>query len=255
MMKIVVPIKLVPDLVEELSIDPSGTTLDRDWLCLKVNEFDDHAVEQSILLKEHYDSTVTLIAPDMEGSEDALFTAAARGADQLIKLCGDFETEWNNHALARMLLPVLKTLQPDLILTGVSAHNDLDGSLGPLLAAYLDLPYLGYVSGVRLGEGTAEVHKEYPGGLVAEMAVTLPAVLGVQAAEQPPRYVPFSKIRQAMKSALIEEQVVQAPDPGGGAAVVRMLQPELGEGATMLQGDIQQQADRLVEILQESGVV
>lgn len=255
MMKFVVPIKLVPDLVEELSIDSSGTTLDRDWLRLKVNEFDDHALEQAILLKERYGGTLTILAPDMDGCEDALFTAAAKGADQLIRICADFETEWDNHALALMLLPLLETLQPDLILTGVSAHNDLDGALGPLLAAYLDLPFLGYVSGVQLKNETAQVHKEYPGGLSAEMAVTLPAVLGVQAADQPPRYVPFSKIRQAMKSALIEEQLVQTPDTGGSVIIQRMLQPEKGAGALMLEGDLQQLTDRLLEILHESGVV
>ena len=51
-MKIVVLIKLVPDLVEELDIDESGVALNRDWLRLIINEFDDHAVEQAILLKE-----------------------------------------------------------------------------------------------------------------------------------------------------------------------------------------------------------
>ena len=50
-MNIVVPVKLVPDLVEELSIDPSGTALDTAWLRMIVNEFDDHAIEQAILIK------------------------------------------------------------------------------------------------------------------------------------------------------------------------------------------------------------
>lgn len=254
-MKIVVPIKLVPDLVEELTIDTNGAALETEWLRFIVNEFDDHAIEQAILLKEYYGGTVTLIAPDMEGSEEALYAAAAKGADQLIKSCADMEITWNNHAMARALLPLIIPLQPDLILTGVSAHNDLDGSLGPLLAAYLDLPFLGYVAGVDLSEGMAVAKKEYPGGLVAEFAVTLPAVLGIQAAEQPPRYVPFSKIRQAMKSTTIEEKWIEAPDQRGGATVRRMQQPELGERATMLQGDIDQLADRLVEILNEVGIV
>jgi electron transfer flavoprotein beta subunit len=51
-MNIIVPIKMVPDLVEELSIDPSGAALDTAWMRLILNEFDDHAIEQAILLKE-----------------------------------------------------------------------------------------------------------------------------------------------------------------------------------------------------------
>ena len=43
-MNIVVPIKFVPDLVEEMTIDESGAALDRTWLRLIINEFDDHAI-------------------------------------------------------------------------------------------------------------------------------------------------------------------------------------------------------------------
>jgi len=48
-MKILVFIKLVPDLVEELSIDPGGTALDTTWLRMIINEFDDHALETTML--------------------------------------------------------------------------------------------------------------------------------------------------------------------------------------------------------------
>ena len=46
-MNIVVPIKQVPDLVEELEIDDSGKDLNREWLKMKTNEFDDHALEEA----------------------------------------------------------------------------------------------------------------------------------------------------------------------------------------------------------------
>ena len=143
-MKIAVPVKFVPDLVEELTIDPSGVALDTTWLRLIISEFDDHAVEQAILLKERAGGQVTVMTIEAEGSDDFLFTAAAKGADQLIKLTGDFSNV-NNHALARVYADLLKETQPDLVLTGVQAHNDLDGSVGPLLAEYLGLPYVGYV--------------------------------------------------------------------------------------------------------------
>ena len=88
-MKIVVPIKLVPDLVEELTIDDSNTALDMSWLRLIINEFDDHAIEQAILLKENSNGHVTVVAQDVEGVDDMLFTATAKGADQVIKLIGE----------------------------------------------------------------------------------------------------------------------------------------------------------------------
>jgi len=254
-MNIAVTAKLVPDLVEELEIDDSGAALDMTWMRLIINEFDDHAIEQGILLKERGGGQVTVVVPDAEGADDMLFAAAAKGADRLIKLMGDFEEGVNNHALARVLAAILKDLQPDLVLTGVQAHNDLDGSVGPLLAENLGMSYIGYVSGVEVGEGKATVRKEYPGGLIAEMEVTLPAVLGIQAADEPPRYVPISKIRQSMKAATIEEQDVEELDPSGAPVVSRMFEPEAGERATMIEGDEEEIAAKFIEIFQEAGIL
>lgn len=254
-MNIAAIFKMVPDLVEELEISASGDALDMTWIRLIINELDDHALEQAILLKERGSAQVTIIAPDGEGTDDVLFTAAAKGADRLVKLAGDFEEGVNNHALARAMAPVLKELQPDLVLTGVQAHNDLDGSVGPLLAEYLGMPYIGYISGVELDDGKCIARKEYPGGLIAEMEVSLPAVLGIQSAEKPPRYVAVSKVRQAMKTASIEERDASELDPSGGLDVSRMFQPEVGERATMIDGDEDEIATRLVEIFKEIGVL
>lgn len=253
-MKIVVPVKFVPDLVEELTIDSSGTALDTAWLRLIINESDDHAVEQAILLKERGGGQVIVSMIESEGADDFLFTAAAKGADQLIKLTGDFSGV-NNHALARAYAGLLKELSPDLVLTGVQAHNDLDGSLGPLLAEYLGMPYVGYVSGLTASDGAVVVRKEYPGGLIAEVEVKLPAVLGIQAAEQPPRYVAYSKIRQIMGTSKIDERAVAALETDGGISVSRMFQPEATARATMMDGDANAVADSILAVFKEAGAL
>jgi electron transfer flavoprotein beta subunit len=254
-MNIVVPIKLVPDLVEEIVIDESEASLDTSWVRLITNEPDEHSIEQALLVKESVGGTVTVVALDVEGADDVLYTAAAKGADRLIKLTGNHVTELNNYALSRILANVIKTFRPELILTGVGAHNDLDGPVGSQLAEQLGMPYVGYVAGVKASADSAVVRKEYPGGLVAEMVVTLPAVLGVQAAEKPPRYCPISRVRQAMKTANIEEMPAAEPESVDGAIVVRMSKPDTGERAEMLEGDIEQVADRLIEILRHIDVL
>ena len=254
-MNIVVPVKLVPDLVEELEIAEGGAALDTTFMRLILNELDEHAIEQAILLKERGGGQVTVVTADVEGADDALYAAAAKGADRLVKLAGDFEAGSNNHALARAFAPVIRGLQPDLVLTGVQAHDDLDGSVGPLLAECLGMPYIGYVAGVTVADGRCTARKEYPGGLIAEMEVILPAVLGIQASESPPRYVAVSKVRQAMKTATIEEQAVDALDASGGPTVSRMFRPETGERATMIAGDVEEIAARLVGIFKELGVL
>jgi electron transfer flavoprotein beta subunit len=253
-MKIAVPVKFVPDLVEELSIDPGGVALDTTWLRLIINEFDDHAVEQAILLKERGSGQVIVTTIESEGADDFLFASAAKGADQLIKLTGDFSNS-NNHALAHAYVDLLKELQPDLVLTGVQAHNDLDGSMGPLLAEYLGMPYVGYVAGLTVTGDKVTVRKEYAGGLIAEIEVKLPAVLGIQAAEQPPRYVAYSKIRQVMGTAKIDERAVADLDLSGSATVSRMFQPEVAEKAMMIDGTADEVAGKLVLIFKELGTL
>ena len=260
-MHILVPVKSVPDLVEELEIDASGAALDMTFMRLMLNELDEHSIEQAILLKERIGGQVTIVTLDDECSDDVLYTAAAKGADRLIKLIRDFDGNLNNHVLARVFGAVASSLQPDLILTGVQAHDDLDGSIGPLLAEDLDMPYVGYVAGVTIDAGQCTVRKEFPGGLIAEMEVTLPAVLGIQAADQPPRYIAISRVRQAMKTATIEEQgilsLVTAPDLAQGDALMvsRMFQPETGERATMIEGDEEEIAAKLISIFKELSVL
>ena len=254
-MKILCAAQLVPDLVEELIIDDEGVRLDPDETSWLINEFDDNAIEQAILMKEKDGGEVVIVAPDIEGADDMFYSASAKGADLFIKLGADFEDEdFNMHALARMFKAIAEEQNPDLILTGVQSHNSLDGALGPILAEMLGLPYIGYISGVETNGGKAVVKKEYPGGLIAEMEVTLPAVLGIQASETPPRYVPFSKVRQASKDTDIDEEDFDI-ELEGGLMPSRLFLPEAGEKATMIEGDEEEIADKIVEILDELGML
>ena len=82
-MKIAVMLKQVPDLVEDLEVDASGISLDTDDIKFKLNEFDDHALEEAILLKESGAADeVVVIAVDGDGVDKMLFTAIAKGADK-----------------------------------------------------------------------------------------------------------------------------------------------------------------------------
>ena len=259
-MDIIVLLKQVPDLVEELQIDASGAALDREWLRFRLNEFDDHALEQALLLKESHGGRVTVLALDAGDVEDTLFTALAKGADAALKIVGASEGGVSSHAASEIFKAVIGDRPRDLVLTGVGAIDDLDGQVGPILACAMNVPYVGVVSAVEMGEGgrSAVVRKEHPGGIFSEIAVTLPAVLGIQAAAKPPRYVPIAKIRQAMKSSTIEE--VPAPGEGAppgapGLRVRRMFMPEAGGHAEMISGSPAEIASKVAAILVEKGVL
>lgn len=254
-MNIIVLIKQVPDLVEELELDATGTRVDSERIRHVLNEFDDHALEQALLLKERYGGHVGVLALDRGGVDESLFTAMAKGADRAVKITGAFE-HVDTHTAAHVFQSIVKTLPYDLILTGVQAVDDLDGQLGPMLAALLRLPYVGVVTGVTIDGATKScaVLKEYPGGVRAELEVSLPAVLGIQAAEKPPRYVPMARLRQVMKSAKFEE--IPAELPGGmGLSVRRLFKPEAAGRAEILSGTTEEAVSQLVRILREKGLI
>jgi len=255
-MQIVVPVKMVPDLVEELDVEASGTALDRSFLKLVLNEFDEHALETALLLKEAHGGSVTVVAPEAADVDDALFTCLAKGADRAIKITGVPEDGLDSHAAARAVSGVLDGLTFDLVLTGVQAADDRDGQLGPLVAAIRGLPHVSVVSRVEADAGgrSLVVQQEHAGGVVAEFDVDLPAVLGVQAAPQTPRYAPMSKVRQIMKTASLEESPLGSAAPDAGSSVARVFKPEAAGHADMIDGSPEEVADKLLAVLVKSGV-
>ena len=249
-MHILVPTKQVPDLVEELFLDDDGTALDPDECDYKLNEFDDQSLEEALLLKEQSGGTVTVLALDGDGVNKVLYTALAKGADRAIKLTGPEYTDvQGNLPLAKLYAAAMKRLDYDLVLTGVQGVDDRDGQLGPLLGALLGLPCVCVATGIEADGDTVALHKEYAGGLMASLRVTPPAVLGIQAARQTPRYVAVSKVRQVQQTATLEELEVDDPTPPL-SKVLAMAPPETGGGATTL-ADV----DALADVLRDKGVI
>lgn len=248
-MKILIPVQVVPDPVEEIVINRKGSGFELEELAWILNEFDDHAIEEGILLKEKHGAEVVIVAAGGEPAEDGLFAAAAKGADRLIKLNLDFrDGEVNNHALAKAFFNVINDEKPDLVLTGVSNPNGFDGPLGALLAELMKTAYIGYISGVKIAENNVHVLKDLPDGVKIKLEVELPVVLGISSAQQPPRYVPISKVRQAMKTTPVEEVDAEL-DLTGGLPSDRMYVPEVAGKAEILTGDLKEIADGIAKII------
>ena len=100
------------------------------------------------------------------------------------------------------------------------------------------------------------VYKEFPGAARAAMRVELPAVLGILAADQPPRYVPVSRIRAAMKSAQFDlRETDRHARRRRRSTVTRLRAPEASQRAEMLAGSEDEVAARIAAILREKGLV
>ncbi|MBZ5726114.1 MAG: electron transfer flavoprotein subunit beta [Acidobacteriia bacterium] len=261
-MHILVLLKMVPDVVEELEIAPGGKALDLEYLRMILSESDDHALEEALVLKERHDARITVLALDAPEVDDALFTALAKGADRAIKIVG-MDAGLSTRQAARVFSQTIAhepgILPVDLILTGVQAIDDLDGLIAPLVADDMGLPYLGIITRLDLDapKHLALAVKEYPGAVRGEFEVNLPAVLGMQAAEKPPRYVPVAKVRATMKSRTVDCLPVPTLADGGWPAVqvVEMRRNEPAGHAEMLEGAPTQVSERLCGILAEHGLL
>ncbi|MBM4423734.1 MAG: electron transfer flavoprotein subunit beta/FixA family protein [Chloroflexi bacterium] len=254
-MNIVVAIKQIPNLTDELEINSEGTGLDHDAVQYVLNEFDEHAIEEAVLTKESAGGSVTVIGVDTTGElNEALHTALAKGADKAAKVTGDYPRGTDSHTQAKLLADAIKGLAPEVVFAGVQAADDRDGQMGPMLAAHLGMPYVGVVTGVTASGGKIIVHKEYAGGVMAEFEVTLPAVIGVQAAHQPPRYAPVSKIRQIAKTAKADE-LSGGEAAGAGSTVRRMFKPEAAGHAEMWGDNADEVAEKIAGLLRDKGLL
>jgi electron transfer flavoprotein beta subunit len=258
-MNLFVLLKMVPDTVEELNVAGDGKSLDSEYLRFKLNDPDEHALEQALLLKEKAGGKVTVVALDAPEVDDALFTALAKGADRAVKIPVE-QAGMGTVATAKMFATFLASgggqITPDtLVLPGSQAIDDLEGEVAAYLGEALNLPYVGVVSSVSPAGGKVVVLKEFSGGMRGEFEVALPAVLGIQSAQKPPRYVPVAKVRAAMKAAKIETVDIAFSGPAQALAVERMYKPEAAGRAQMLDGTPEEIAARIAGLLVERGLI
>ncbi len=254
-MKIAVILREVPDVVEDLVIAEDGKRLDEDEVMHVTNEGDEHALEEALILKSRHAARVTVFAAGGDEARDALAAAVAKGADEAVRVPVPPECSGDNEWLASILSPAMKPAGYDLILTGVWATDQLDAGLAGLLAAKLSLPYVGGVVSVALeaAGATGVVHKEFSGGRHGVLGVSLPAILGIQSAEQPPRYVPVSRLMQAKRTLQIREQAEPA-QVAEGLRASKLVKSSSETKAEMLAGTASEVAAQIVRILRERGI-
>ncbi len=252
-------IKMAPDPVEELDIAKDGKSLDSEFIRFKSGDPDEHSIEQALLLKEKNGGKITVVALDAPEVDDVLYTALAEGVDRAVKISLD-QTKLGSVATAQAFASFFQkedVSNDTLIMPGTQAVDDIEGETGALLAELLGLPYIGVVSGITFANGgsKAVVVKEFSSGMRGEYEVELPAVLGIQSAEKPPRYVPVAKVRAVMKSAKIETIDIPEPEKAKILEIERMYKPEVAGKAQILEGDVKEIAARLAEIFAERGII
>ena len=249
-MKVVVCVKQVGALGDEVEFTDDERDVDPDYLDYALNEWDSYATEEALRLRDAAgDGEVVAVTVGDEDAEDAMRRALAMGADRGVRIWSDELAGADPITVARALADVVRSESPDLVLTGVQSSDAVQAATGTALAELLDLPRVAVVTKLEVGDGTATVHRELEGGLVDVVEVDTPAVLTIQTGINEPRYATLRAIKQA------EQKEIEVREPGDlgtpSSRVRRMFVPPKGEGAEMLDGDASAVAQRIKEIVEE----
>jgi len=260
-MNILVCVKRVPDTAEnEIEINKAGTDIEREDLVYSVNEWDNYAVEEAIQIRDKVGGSVTVVTVGDDEAEEVLRREMAMGADNGLLLSDDAFEGLDGRGIAAALMGAVKKGDYDLILTGAQA-DDGAGQVGGMLAAMLDVPFASLVNSIEvLDDKKLKVGREIAGGNQEMNEIDMPCVLSIQTGINEPRYVGIRGIR---KVASVEIPVMTAGDlglggdaVGAGAAKAKRLDyfvPDLGEGAEMLEGGMDEIVEKVVELLKAKG--
>jgi len=146
-MNIIVCVKRVPETADaDVIIDKSGKDIEKSGLVFDLNEWDNYAIEEAILLKEKKGGTVTVISMGGEESNESLRKCLAMGADDAVRLTDPAFAGSDGFATAKVLAEAVRKIPYDLVFTGVQAEDDGFGQVGVALAEILGIPHVSLVN-------------------------------------------------------------------------------------------------------------
>jgi electron transfer flavoprotein beta subunit len=103
-MEIIVCVKRVPETADaNISIDNTGMDIVREGLVFEINEWNNCAVEEAILLKEKYGGSITLISLGPGEANETLRRARAMGADRALRITDPAFEGFDGYAVPRAL--------------------------------------------------------------------------------------------------------------------------------------------------------
>lgn len=255
-MKILVCIKQVPDMESKFKVAADGRWYDTADLAWRMNEYDEFAVEQAVLVKEQVgagDITVLSIGPDKV--KETIKKALAMGCDRGVHVADNDVGTRDPFQMAGIIAEFSKDKAFDLVFTGMQSQDRGSGQIGILVAEILGVPGVSTVVDFSLTGRRLELKRELEGGIKARVAVDLPAVVTCQLGLNNPRYPTLPNIMKAKKKELITADVHHLLQVEPRQQTAKLYYPEKKGGGLVIEGDPAELADRLIKILKEKTAV
>jgi electron transfer flavoprotein beta subunit len=227
-MNIVVLVKQVPDTWSERKLTDADHTLDRESADAVLDEINERAVEEALLLQEAHGGEVTVIAMGPDRATDAIRKALSMGADKAIHVSDEALHGSDSLATAKVLAKAIGTVENvDLVIAGNEATDGRAGAVPAIIAELLGLPQVTQLRKVTVEGTTISGERETDEG-VAFLEASLPAVISVTEKINEPRYPSFKGIMAAKKKPVstvsIADLGVDASEVGLSGAWTQVLE-------------------------------
>jgi electron transfer flavoprotein beta subunit len=177
-MKILICISKTPDTTAKIAFRDNNTKFAVDGVQWIINPYDEwYALVRAIELKEKDPSTVLhLVTVATADADPIIRKALALGGDEAIRINADSH---DSFYIAAQIAEVAKQGNYDLIFAGKETIDYNGSSVGGMIAALLDLPYISLATKFELNSITAMVTRQVEGGEETD-EVNLPIVVSCQ---------------------------------------------------------------------------
>ena len=256
-MKILVCIKQVPDMESRFKLNSEGTWYDETDLAFRMNEYDEYAVEQAVQLKEQLggepEVTVLSIGPDRV--VEAMKKALAMGADRGVHIKDDKYYQKDPWQIASAIACHAATRNYDLVFTGMQSQDRGSAQVGVTVAELLGFACVTTLIGFAYDNGTITAKRELEGGTKGVARLKLPAVVTCQLGLNTPRYPTLPNIMKAKKKEIAVQPIGELLHDAQLTATEAMYPPARKGGGIVIEGDVNDQIERLFGILKEKTTV
>jgi electron transfer flavoprotein beta subunit len=261
-MKIMVCIKQVPHQDARLDVNGAGTWIAEDNLKFEINQYDQHALEAALQLKDKDAATEVVVASiGPERVTQSLRTALGMGADRAVHVKDPAAQGSDSLGTAKILAAIAKAESPDMIFAGFMADDGNFASVGPMLATLLGVPHTTTAVSLTKENGTVRVERELDGGALEVVELTPPCLVTTQTGMNQVRYASLKGIMAAKKKPIDVKSVDDlglAGKVGEAAAKVKIEKvytPPKTSGADMLTGSVDEVVGKLVGKIKELGLL
>jgi len=253
--RILVAVKRVPMTGGRIVVTDDGRAIETRHLGFTISPHEECAVEEAVQLVEANGGEAVVLTLGPPEAEEQLRDAMAIGADRAIHLVTD-ESEWDPQATAAAVVDAIREDEGtngtfDLVMFGNESADTGGYQVGIRAAHALGRPIATGLKALTVDGASVRCEQDV-GGARDVYVLALPAVVSVKEGLNLPRYPSVPGRLRAQRKPLD----ARTPErPAARLEMLRLLVPE-GEGKQAeILGEGAAAAPRVVEVLQQIGVV